>query len=120
MPQAKSWNLREVVEQEPISSGEKIKRTLLVEGKDFTVFLLQAQTNQKPYLHVHENHDELVYILEGGGEFIIGDTTKRVKPGDLLYFPKGVVHGPNLKVKGIRLSIYIPHFDPNNPDRKEV
>ena len=120
MSEAKIWSLPEVAEQEPISSDEKVKRTLLAEGKDFTAFLLQAQPNQKPYLHVHENHDELVYIIEGEGEFILGDTTKRAKPGDLLYFPKGVVHGPNLLVKGVRLSIYIPHFDPNNPDRKEV
>ena len=114
------WGLKEILTQNPISPGESVKRIPISEEEHFTVFLLQAQPNQRPYLHIHENHDELVYIIEGEGQFVIGDATKKVKLGDLLFFPKGTVHGPNIPVRGVRLSIYIPYFDPQKPDRKEV
>ncbi len=122
------WNLKEVLRQNPVPSeeaegksfSESLKRTVIAQGNHFSVLLVQAQPQTVPYLHVHEDHDEMIYILEGEGEFIVGDVAKLVKPGDIIYAPAGTVHAPNFPVKGVRLVVYAPCFDPDNPDRKEV
>jgi mannose-6-phosphate isomerase-like protein (cupin superfamily) len=43
--------------------------------------------------HVHLNANEMQFILEGTGTMWLGDKEVRVKPGDLVVIPKGVVHG---------------------------
>jgi mannose-6-phosphate isomerase-like protein (cupin superfamily) len=43
-------------------------------------------------LHVHENEDELWYVLEGEHVIRIGDDELHVGPGDLVFGPRGVPH----------------------------
>ncbi len=42
--------------------------------------------------HVHANEDEVFKLIEGEVEFWLGDKTKVLKEGDLIYCPKGVPH----------------------------
>lgn len=122
------WSLKEVSKQKAAHAGEaagknfseSLKRTVIAQGNHFTIVLVQAQPQTVPYLHIHENHDEMIYILEGEGEFIVGSVTRWVKPGDMIYAPAGTIHAPYFTVKGVRLAVYAPCFDPDHPDRKEV
>jgi mannose-6-phosphate isomerase-like protein (cupin superfamily) len=43
-------------------------------------------------LHVHENENELWYILEGEHIIRIGDAEFRARPGDTVFGPRGVPH----------------------------
>jgi mannose-6-phosphate isomerase-like protein (cupin superfamily) len=43
-------------------------------------------------LHVHENEDELFYVLEGEHVFQVGEEEFRVGPGGLVFAPRGVPH----------------------------
>ena len=43
-------------------------------------------------LHVHENEDELFYVLEGEHVFQVGEEQFRVGPGGLVFAPRGVPH----------------------------
>jgi mannose-6-phosphate isomerase-like protein (cupin superfamily) len=43
-------------------------------------------------LHVHENEDELFYVLEGEHVIRVGDQELPVGPGDLVFAPRGVPH----------------------------
>jgi mannose-6-phosphate isomerase-like protein (cupin superfamily) len=43
--------------------------------------------------HLHNNANEMQYILEGTGTLWLGDKEVRVKPGDLVIIPKGTAHG---------------------------
>jgi mannose-6-phosphate isomerase-like protein (cupin superfamily) len=43
-------------------------------------------------LHVHENEDELFYVLEGEHVFRVGDREHRAGPGELVFAPRGVPH----------------------------
>ena len=43
-------------------------------------------------LHVHENEDELFYVLEGEHVFQVGDQEFRAGPGGLVFAPRGVPH----------------------------
>jgi mannose-6-phosphate isomerase-like protein (cupin superfamily) len=43
-------------------------------------------------LHVHENEDELFYVLEGEHVFRVGDQEFQAGPGGLVFAPRGVPH----------------------------
>lgn len=42
--------------------------------------------------HFHAGHTEYVVILEGSGEMMLADSSRSVKPGDLVYIPPGTPH----------------------------
>jgi quercetin dioxygenase-like cupin family protein len=111
------WNVAEVVKNNPIPDDRKLTRTFLVDSKYCTALVVQAQPQTEPFIHLHEKHDEFLYILEGEGWAYIGGNRFEVKRGDLVYCPAGVEHGFFMPVKGVRLSIYGPSFDREHPDR---
>jgi mannose-6-phosphate isomerase-like protein (cupin superfamily) len=43
--------------------------------------------------HVHRVEDEVLYVLEGEYEIVLGDEYVRVGPGSVLNFRRGVAHG---------------------------
>jgi mannose-6-phosphate isomerase-like protein (cupin superfamily) len=43
--------------------------------------------------HLHANANEIQYIVQGQGQFWLGDSFKDVGPGDLIIIPKGTPHG---------------------------
>lgn len=43
--------------------------------------------------HKHVFHTENVYVLEGTGNFSLGDSTFSIAPGDYLTIPKNTWHG---------------------------
>jgi mannose-6-phosphate isomerase-like protein (cupin superfamily) len=43
-------------------------------------------------LHVHENEDELFYVLEGEHVFQVGEEEFPTGPGGLVFAPRGVPH----------------------------
>jgi quercetin dioxygenase-like cupin family protein len=62
--------------------------------------------------HIHKEHTELIYVLEGEGLFYLDETKQIIKPGDFIRVNKSVVHSVKvtsntpLKV----LSIQTPKF----------
>jgi mannose-6-phosphate isomerase-like protein (cupin superfamily) len=42
--------------------------------------------------HVHENEDELFYVLEGEHVFEVGEEEFRAGPGGLVFAPRGMPH----------------------------
>ena len=70
--------------------------------------------------HRHDRHDQLVLVVSGHGTLRIGDETRPVGEGSLLFVPQGVVHaftnaGPE---PSIALIVYSPPFD--GKDRIQV
>jgi mannose-6-phosphate isomerase-like protein (cupin superfamily) len=43
-------------------------------------------------LHVHQNEDELFYVLEGEHVFQVGDQEFHAGPGGVVFAPRGVPH----------------------------
>lgn len=60
-------------------------------GGAFTLFAEVPPLVDTP-LHVHENEDELFYVLEGSHVFQVGDEEFRADPGGLVFAPRGVPH----------------------------
>ncbi|HEV3472842.1 MAG TPA: cupin domain-containing protein [Actinomycetota bacterium] len=61
-------------------------------------------------LHVHQNEDELWYILEGQHVIQVGDEEFPVGPGDIAFAPRGVPHSQRRVVErtGRFLVVYSP------------
>ena len=111
------WNIAEVIKDNPLEREQNLSRTHLIDGKYCTALVVQAKPQEKPFIHIHENHDEYLYVIEGEGWAYIGDKKMSVRAGDFIYCPAGIEHGFFMQVEGKRLSIYGPTFDLENPDR---
>lgn len=46
-----------------------------------------------PPPHIHNSIHEVIVVLEGDAEIVIGDRTEQVGPGALVYAPPGTRHG---------------------------
>ena len=44
-------------------------------------------------LHRQPNHEELLIVLEGEGDFQVGEETRPIKAGDFVFVPRDAVHG---------------------------
>lgn len=66
-------------------------------------------------LHTHNEHDEVVQVLDGECDITVGDETRLLKKGGTFFVPKGTPHG--VGGTGTLLSVYGPSFDPKKPDR---
>jgi len=45
--------------------------------------------------HVHEQAEEILYVLTGSGEFYFDGKPEPVRPGSCVYVPAGVTHSIN-------------------------
>jgi len=59
-------------------------------GGAFTIF--EEHEPVDTGLHVHENEDELFYVLEGEHVFEVGNQRFQRGPGGLVFAPRGVPH----------------------------
>lgn len=59
-------------------------------GGAFTIFEENEPVDTP--LHVHQNEDELFYVLEGEHVFQVGEKEFRLGPGGLAFAPRGVPH----------------------------
>lgn len=58
-------------------------------------------------MHSHP-HEQLTYVLSGEFEFTIGEETKLVKKGDVLYKKPNVMHGCICLKAGVLLDNFTP------------
>jgi len=105
--------LDEIRAQHPIDKVDSLTTVELLRSQGVSAHLTQVRTRVRP--HVHKDHGETVYVLEGSGVFIMGDRVYMLKAGSLIMIPRGVVHSYEAKQPTTVLSIYDPPFD--NSDR---
>ncbi len=55
------------------------------------ISLVEMKPHSRVEPHEHP-HEQLGLLLEGEGDFTIGDETRHVRPGDMWRIPGGVVH----------------------------
>ena len=113
------WTESEIMEKS--RSGERevpqgnMKYSILNLGEHCTLSCSHiAGANGFP-LHLHQHHDEIIIILEGEGEVVVGDERRVIQEGGLYFVPKGTPHTARMNCRV--LSVYSPAFDMNNPDR---
>lgn len=62
-------------------------------GDVFSVVELVTQPGEGVKVHVHDNEDELVYVIEGEIEVTLGDQKMTAISGILALLPRGIPHG---------------------------
>lgn len=85
----------------PPSDGEKIwivgdtlwlKATSAETGGAYTVIENISLPGSGPPPHLHENHDESIYVVDGEFEILLGAKKLRAAPGAFAFVPRGTVH----------------------------
>ncbi len=111
------WAESEIIEKGCSGEAEMpeyaTKYSVLKHGEHCTVSAMQMREGFPS--HLHQYHDEIVRILEGEGEIVVGDETRKLKKGDVYFVPKGTPHA--VRMSCLVLSIFSPAFDTDNPDR---
>lgn len=66
-------------------------------------------------MHLHRVTEELYYIVSGGGDMTVDETTRRVSPGDTIAIPIGSAHCIRAGDKGIGfVCVTSPPYDPDD------
>jgi quercetin dioxygenase-like cupin family protein len=94
-----------VKEKEALVVAAGAGRTMRVIGNDVTVKLTRQETGGEYYLfevgtppglgvppHVHQHEDEIIEVIEGRYEFMLGGQTQTVTAGALVHFPRRIPH----------------------------
>ncbi|MGQ9781365.1 MAG: cupin domain-containing protein [Nitrososphaeria archaeon] len=79
----------EDLEVELVKPGAK--RTIVV-GKELMLVLWNFEPNQTSSPHSHP-HEQLLYVIEGDGEFQLGTQKTTLKAGDIVHIPPNESHG---------------------------
>ena len=96
---------------DPATAADPIKRTFLCDGEHLSCNVNILEESED-VIHIQPNHDEVVLVLEGECGFRVGDESRRVKPGDLMFIPRDTVHGPIIDSGRVKLlSVFAPFFD---------
>jgi quercetin dioxygenase-like cupin family protein len=75
-------------------AGRRRELRVKYEGGEFEVLEFWCEPGFGPIEpHVHEDHTDSFYVLEGEVEFTVGDEIKRAGPGSWVAVPPGVRHG---------------------------
>lgn len=63
--------------------------------------------------HLHKDHSETIFILDGEGKMLLGEKIIQVKKGDYIFIPKNTPHKVDVtsKIPLKVLSIQSPLFD---------
>ena len=78
---------------EPLLNGIVVKAS---PATGTTGSILVEQTFPKggtTNLHLHDQGDELFYVVSGRGTAALGDASETIGPGDVIFVPRGAVHG---------------------------
>ncbi len=108
-------NIRELLasrEKDPAGTQERLKRMFICDGEFLSASIATGEESGNA-LHTHPSHDQLIIVLEGGAEFRIGEETRHVGPGDIVFIPQNILHGRVRKdaQEWAALSVYGPFFD---------
>ena len=75
------------------TQSDKFYKTTLWRGAQMMTGLNCLAPGQTQKVHAHEGADKLYFVLEGSGQFTIGDETRAAVAGMLVIAPAGVPHG---------------------------
>ena len=69
-----------------------------------------SEPGSGPAPHIHHDHDELFYVLEGEYRFVVGETTALAPAGSFVFVPRGMVHSARCVGAGPGrvLAAYVP------------
>ena len=71
----------------------KFFKSTLFESPRLLLGLNCLEPGQAQAAHEHSDQDKFYFVVEGEGEFSVGDETRPAGPGVTVWAPAGVAHG---------------------------
>lgn len=75
------------------TNPEKYYKTTLFRSDRLLVGLNCLEPGQTQQVHSHGDQDKFYFVLEGEGEFIVGDVVQTAGMGEVVWAPAGIEHG---------------------------
>ena len=75
------------------SNPERMFKSTLFESKWLLLGLNCLEPGQSDRAHTHPDQDKFYFVLEGEGEFAVGDDVLKARQGHTVLAPAGVTHG---------------------------
>ena len=106
-------NIDEILQQNPLESGEIVKILLLGEGKLASTHFVQVRKDSEIKPHFHKKHDKTISVKKGQGIAILNGTRYLVKPGTVIQIPSKTEYRLINSGEGVfvALSVFTPPFD---------
>ena len=103
--------LADLAARVPLARDQDFKLVELGRSEHSSQHVAAVRTAEKP--HRHDHHDQLVVIVRGHGTMRIGDETRPVGEGSVIFVPQGTVHAfTNAGTEpAISYLVYMPPFD---------
>ena len=74
------------------SNADKLFKSTLFQSPRLLLGLNCLEPMQTQSIHRHTDQDKFYFVVEGEGEFAVGDETRRAGPGVTVWAPAGVDH----------------------------
>ena len=75
------------------SRADKFYKTTLFQGDHLMIGLNCLEPGQAQKVHDHGEQDKFYCVLEGEGEFTVGDEVQPAAAGSVIWAPAGLPHG---------------------------
>jgi len=75
------------------ASPAKFFKSTLFESQHLMLGLNCLEPGQTQSVHAHDGQDKFYFVVEGEGDFSVGDEQQRAGPGMVVWAPAGVPHG---------------------------
>jgi len=85
------------------SCNEVIKKTPVVTD-NIRLIMIYMEKNQKLNPHLHENSEELFFVVSGLGRIYVGDEIINVEEGDIVHVGNNIVH--SIESRDMQLSVF--------------
>ena len=75
------------------SNPDKFFKSTLFQSQRLLLGLNCLDPGQSQSVHTHADQDKFYFVVEGEGEFVVGQETRKCGPGLTIWVPAGVEHG---------------------------
>jgi mannose-6-phosphate isomerase-like protein (cupin superfamily) len=75
------------------SSPDRFFKTTLFRGDRLLLGLNCLGPGQSQAVHAHDDQDKFYHVLEGAGQFVVGEESREAGVGTAVWAPAGVAHG---------------------------
>jgi len=75
------------------SNPTKQFKSTLFQSERLMLGLNCLEPGQEQHTHVHAGQDKFYFVVEGEGEFVVGDEKRAAGPGMVVWSPAAMSHG---------------------------
>ena len=106
-------NSKDVIAESRFST-DKMRKTNLFETRNFFCDVYGLEPGQEQKVHSHNDADKIFFVVDGSGEFFIGEETQDLGPNQIVLAPAGESHGVR-NIGEARLTLLV--FMTPNPNK---